>query len=184
MSETKVITGKVRLSYANVWIPTAADKDKPDEKKYNTSILIPKSDKKTLDAINNAIEAAAADFKSKNGGKLPKSFKLPLRDGDDEREDDENYQNHYFLNCSSKRQPGIIDRDRQPILDEDEIYSGVYARVSINFYFFDIPGKSKGIAVGLNNIQKLADGDVLGGSFTSAEDDFADDFEDDDFGGL
>lgn len=187
MSDTKVITGKVRLSYANIFVPTASDETKPDEKKYNTSVLIPKSDKKTIDAINKAVEACCEAFKTKNGGKLPKNYKLPLRDGDEEKEDDPNYVDHYFLNCSSKRKPGVIDRQGNEItdLDRDEIYSGVYARLSINFYNFEAPGgTSKGVAVGLNNVQKLADGEVLGGAFSTPEDDFADAFEDDDDFGL
>lgn len=179
MSKTKVVTGKVRFSYANVWTPTAIDADAT--KKYNVSLLIPKSDTVTVDKIKDAIEAACADFKSKNNGKLPKNFKMPLRDGDDEREDDEAYAGHYFVNASSLRQPLVLDADKEEILDKDEFYSGCYGRAVINFYFFDKAG-NKGVAAGLNAVMKLKDGEPLGGASASAED-FDDDFEDDDLMG-
>lgn len=177
MSQTKVVTGKVRFSYANVWEATSIDADSP--KKYNISILIPKKDKKTIAKVEAAIEAACADYKAKNNGKLPKTYKLPLRDGDDEDKGEE-YEGHFFLAASSQRQPGIVDENRDPILDKDEFYSGCYGRAAINFYAFDKAG-NKGVAVGLNNLQKLEDGEHLGGAFSSAEDDFAD--EDDDLMG-
>lgn len=173
---TKVITGLVRFSYAQVFHPKAVNEG--DEPKYSISILIPKTDTVTLEKINKAIEAAKAQGMSKIGknGKIPTNIKLPLRDGDTEREDDENYAGCFFLNASSFRQPGIIDKDRQAILDEDEFYSGCYGRASINFYAFNSNG-NKGIAVGLNNLQKLKDGERLAGG-ASAEEDFADDFDD------
>ena len=172
MSQTKVVTGKVRFSYANVWEPTAIEDGAP--KKYNISILVPKKDKKTLAKLEEAIEAAATAFKEKNGGKLPKNFKLPLRDGDDEKEDDPAYAGMMFFNASSQRQPAIVDADLDPILDKDEFYSGCWGRASINFYSFDKAG-NKGIAAGLNNLQKLEDDEHLGGSYSSPEDDFGDD---------
>ena len=170
MSDTKVVTGKVRFSYANVWEPTAIEEGKP--KKYNVSILIPKKDKKGLAKIEAAIEAAVELAKAKYGGKLPKGFKLPLRDGDEDK-DDEAYEGTMFFSASSNRKPQIVDEDVQPILDRDEFYSGCYGRASINFYLFDVSG-SKGIAAGLNNLQKLEDGEHLGGGGSSAEDDFGD----------
>lgn len=173
MSETttKVVTGKVRLSYAHIWEP-AAVKD-GEKKKYSTAILIPRSDKATIDAINAAVEAAKEAGKSKWGGKIPKKLKTPLRDGDDEK-DDEVYANHFFLNCSSASKPGIakiVNKMVTEITDESEVYSGCYARVSLNFYAFDANG-NQGVAAGLNNILKVADGDPLAGK-ASAADDFA-----------
>lgn len=173
-NDTKVITGKIRLSYLNVFTPKAIDGGDP---KYSASILIPKSDKATLKKIDAAIKNAIEVGKGKWGGKVPKNIKLPLRDGDEEREDDEAYAGHFFVNASSNTKPGIIDRDRTEILDSTEIYSGCYARVSINFYAFDVNG-NRGIACGLNNIQKWADGEPLGGR-ARAEDEF-DEIEDDD----
>lgn len=178
-TDTKVITGKCRLSFANVWEPKAIN---GGDAKYSTSILIPKSDKNTLKKIKAATEAAKELGKNEKwGGKIPKNIHTPLRDGDEEvDEKGEAYAGHYFLNASSKNQPGIVDRNRDEIIDTTEVYSGCYARLSLNFYPFDTNG-NKGVAVGLNNIQKWADGDFLGGR-SRAEDDF-DDLEDeeDDF---
>ena len=177
----KVITGICRWSYVNVWQPKAMEEGgKP---KYSVSFIIPKSDTKTVKAIQDATQAAyeigAAKLKG-NGRSIPplSAIKTSLRDGDVERPDDEAYANSYFLNANSVTQPGIVDADRQPILDQSEVYSGVYGRASLNFYAFNKNG-NKGIACGLNNLQKIRDGEPLDGH-TRAEDDFADD-DDDDF---
>lgn len=178
---TKVVTGEVRLSYVHIFEPTAIDEN--SEEKYSISVIIPKSDKQTLKRVREAIEAAKELGKVKKwGGKLPPKLKLPLRDGDEERPDDEAYADSYFFNCSSKQKPGVVDKKCNPIIDTEEVYSGCYGRVSVNFYPFDQSG-SKGVAAGLNNVQKLKDGDPLGGR-SRAEDDFGDgfgsDFDDDD----
>jgi ABC-type glycerol-3-phosphate transport system substrate-binding protein len=178
----KVITGKdTRWSYANVWEPKSINGGVP---KFSVSLIIPKSDKKTIEAIKKAIQAAYKEGEAKlkgNSRSVPplESIKTPLRDGDTERPDDEAYTNSYFLNANSTTQPGIVDANVQPILTRSEVYSGVYGRASINFYAFNSNG-NRGIACGLNNLQKIRDGEPLG-SRTSAEDDFADFTEDDDF---
>lgn len=176
--KTKVVTGEVRLSYVNLWEPKASLGG--GKEKYSASVIIPKSDKKTLEAIQKAIDAAIEEGIGKFGGKKPnlKTIKLPLRDGDEER-DDEAYKNSYFLNANSITQPQIVDRRVQPIVETSEIYSGIYARVSLNFYAFNTNG-NKGVAVGLGNVQKLRDGDPLGGR-TNASDDFDSLDEEDDF---
>ncbi|EIJ82101.1 hypothetical protein PB1_04165 [Bacillus methanolicus PB1] len=173
---TKVITGIVRLSYANVWEPKSIN---GGAEKYSVSLIIPKSDTKTLNAINAAVNAAIEEGKGKFGGKIPNkaALKLPLRDGDIDRPDDEAYANSYFINANSNTAPQIVDRNVNPILDHSEVYSGVYARVSINFYAFNSNG-NKGIACGLGNIQKIRDGEPLGGR-TNAAEDFATDVDDD-----
>ena len=185
VNPTKVITGvQTRWSYANVWTPKVmAEGAKP---KYSVSLIIPKSDTVTIQKIKAAIKAAYEEGQSKlkgNGKSVPPfaAIKTPLRDGDVERPDDEAYQNAYFVNANSPTAPGIVDADRQPIIDTSEVYSGVYGRASITFYAFNSNG-NKGIACGLNNLQKIADGEPLGGK-TRAEDDFADldDEDDDDF---
>lgn len=178
MSQTKVVTGKVRFSYANVWKPTAIEGGTP---KFNVALLIPKSDKATIKKINDAVNAACADFKAKNNGKLPKTFKLPLRDGDEERENDEDYVDHYFINLSSLKAPLVLDANRDEILDPLEFYSGCYGRAVFNCYFFDKAG-NKGVAAGLSSVMKTADGEPLGGASASAED-YDDDYEDDDLMG-
>lgn len=169
-NSTKVVTGKVRFCYANVFEPTSMNED--DTPKYNVCILIPKSDTKTLEKINKAIEAAKQAGKAKiadKSGKIPSTLKTPLRDGDEERGDDEAFEGHYFINANSTRKPSIVDRDLAPIMDKEEFYSGCYGRASINFYAYNV--NSKGIAAGLNNLQKLEDGERLAGG-SSAEDDF------------
>ena len=172
---TKVVTGIVRLSYANVWEATSINGGTP---KYSVSLIIPKSDTKTIDAINAAVDAAIKEGASKFGGKIPNkaALKLPLRDGDTER-DDEAYKDSFFVNANSTTAPQIVDRAVQPILDRAEVYSGCYARVSINFYAFNSNG-NRGIACGPGNIQKVSDGDPLGGR-SSAADDFSSDLDDD-----
>ena len=164
---TKVITGKVRFSYAHVFEPKAIEEGQTP--KYSVSILIPKSDKKTLDKIKKAIEAAKQAGKAKLGGKIPPKLKVPLRDGDEERPDDENYADCYFVNANSTNKPGIVDENRQEIIDRDEFYSGCYGKASINFYAFNAAG-NKGVAAGLNNLMKLEDGERLGGGSTAEED--------------
>lgn len=165
---TKVVTGEVRFSYLHVFEPHAIEEGQ--DKKYSVSLLIPKSDKKTLNAIKKAIEAAKVAGKAKWGGKIPANLKMPLRDGDVDRPDQEEYAGHYFVNANSTNKPGIVDANVQPIIDSTELYSGCYGRASVNFYAYNVSG-NKGIACGLNNIQKLRDGETLGGR-SHAEDDF------------
>lgn len=163
----KVITGKVRFSYANVWEPKSVNGSDP---KYSVSLIIPKSDEKTLQKIKAAIEVAKKDGVSKLGGKIPANLKTPLRDGDVDRPDDEAYAGSYFINANSHTKPGIVDKNVQPILDPTEFYSGCYGRASIVFYAYNANG-NKGIAAGLQNLQKLEDGEPLGGR-SRPEDDF------------
>ena len=177
----KVITGPdTRWSYANVWEAKSINGGTP---KFSVSLIVPKSNTKTVAKIRAAIEAAYHDGESKlkgNGKSVPPlaALKIPLRDGDSERPDDPAYANAYFINANSTTAPGIVDADRNPILTRSEVYSGVYGRASISFYAFNSNG-NKGIACGLNNLQKVRDGKPLGGK-TSAESDFATD-DDDDF---
>lgn len=175
--KTMVVTGiNTRLSYFHGWDPVSIN---GGDEKYSVSVLIPKDDKATIDAINKAVDAAIEEGIAKFGGKKPNkaAIKLPLRDGDEERED-EAYKGHYFVNANSKTPPQIVDRAVKPILDRSEVYSGCYARVSLSFYAFNSNG-NKGVACGLGNIQKVRDGEPLGGR-TTAADDFAT-LDDDDF---
>jgi hypothetical protein len=177
----KVITGPdTRWSYANVWEAKSINGGTP---KFSVSLIIPKSDTKTVAKVKAAIEAAYHEGESKlkgNGKSVPPmaALKTPLRDGDSERPDDDAYTNAYFINANATTAPGIVDADRNPILTRSEVYSGVYGRASISFYAFNSNG-NKGIACGLNNLQKVRDGEPLGGK-VSAESDFATD-DDDEF---
>lgn len=168
-ASTKVITGEVRFSYAHVFEPASIEGSEP---KYSVSILIDKKDKATLSRVKAAVEAAKQAGLSKFGGKVPANLKLPVRDGDTEREDDPVYAGKYFINANAKTKPGIVDKGGNPIIDTTEFYSGCYGHASITFYAFNTSG-NKGIACGLNNIMKTRDGESLGGR-ASAEDDFAD----------
>ena len=177
MSNTVITTGKVRLSYPHLFVP--AEPKGGGDKKYSASIIIPKKDKETLKKIKAAVEAAKEEGKSKWGGKIPAKLHMPLRDGDEDKPEDEAYANSYFFSCSSTRQPGVVDRSLQPILDPEEVYPGCYVRVNVNFFAYDSNG-NKGIGVGLNHVQKLSDGERLGGASVSVDAAFADDYEDDD----
>ena len=184
VNPTKVITGKKTvMSYLNVNEPKVPLGG--GTPKYSVSLIIPKDDTATIEKIKAAIQAAYDEGQSKlmNANKtVPDldSIKTPLRDGDKDRKGDEAYKNSFFVNANSTTKPGVVDADCNPILDSSELYSGIVGRASITFYAFNSSG-NKGIACGLNNIQKLSDGTPLGGH-SRAEDDFADaDDDDDDF---
>lgn len=182
---TKVITGKNTVfSYLTVNEPKVPLGG--GTPKYSVSLIIPKSDTETVERIEKAMKAAYKEGLTKLQGSSKtapdyESLKKPLRDGDVERKGDPNYKDSWFINANSTTKPGCVDADRQPILDSSELYSGIIGRASINFYVFNTNG-NRGIACGLNNLQKLRDGTPLGGH-SRAEDDFAglDDDDDDDF---
>ncbi|MBS4031640.1 MAG: DUF2815 family protein [Clostridiales bacterium] len=176
----KVITGPdTRWSYANIWEAKSINGGTP---KFSVSLIIPKSDTRTLAKIKAAIEAAYHEGEARlkgNGKSVPplSTIKTPLRDGDTERPDDPAYTNSYFINANSATAPGIVDADRNVIITRSEVYSGVYGRASINFYAFNSNG-NRGIACGLNNLQKIRDGEPLGGK-SKAEDDFSTELDED-----
>ena len=180
---TKVITGRNTIfSYLTINEPKAPLGG--GTPKYSASLIIPKSDKVTINKVHAAIQAAYEEGASKlkgNGKSVPplSTLKTPLRDGDIERPDDPIYKNSFFINANSVTKPGVVDANLNPIIDPSELYSGIIGRASINFYAFNSNG-NKGIACGLNNLQKLADGTPLGGH-SRAEDDFAGLDDDDDF---
>lgn len=172
-NSTRVTLKNVRLSYANIWKPRPTQSG---DLKYSVSLIFSKTDKGNLAKIKSAIEAAKQAGKSKlanSKGVIPSSIKMPLRDGDER--DDEAYEGCYFINANSNEAhpPKIVDRHVDPIMDQDEVYSGCYANVSVNFYAFDTSG-NKGIACGLGNIQKVRDGERLAGGGASADSDFDD----------
>lgn len=171
---TKVIV-PCRFSYLHCWEPEAINGGEP---KYSVSAIIPKPDKETIKKIQAAVEAAKQEALSKWGGKIPPNLKLPLRDGDIDRPEDEAYKGCYFFNANSRQAPQVVDKQVQPILDQIEVYSGCYGRISVNFYGYNSNG-NRGVAAGLGNIQKLKDGEALS-SRTNAEDDF-EAVEDEDF---
>jgi hypothetical protein len=165
---TRVTTGKVRLSFVNIFQPAQTPNG---SLKYSVSIIIPKTDKETINKVNKAFEEAKAASASVFGGTVPKLLKGGLRDGDLEKEDPA-YAGSMFINANSVKRPGVVDSEMNAILDPDEVYSGCYGRVAIDFYPYSVEG-SKGIACGLGNVQKLEDGERLGSGFVTAEQDFA-----------
>jgi hypothetical protein len=168
-NKVKIVTGKVRFSYANVFTPKAGMSG--GDPKYSVSLIIPKSDTENVNKIKKAFEDAKTTNAAYFGGTVPKGLKGGLRDGDEER-DDPSYAGCYFINANSAQRPDIVDANRESIIDPNEFYSGCYGRASVTFYPYNAAG-SKGIACGLNNLQKLTDGDKLGGG-SSAAADFAD----------
>lgn len=168
------LTGKVRFSYANVFEPKESEEEggKP---KYSVCIMIPKKDKVTLAKIKAGVdEATEYGMKTKWDGKKPKNFKDPIRDGDDEREDKAEFKDMYFINASTTIKPGVIDADKNEIIQRSEFYSGCWGRALVHFFPFDTKG-NRGVAVGLTAVQKLEDDDRLGGGGWSA-----DEFDDED----
>ena len=179
INTTKVIV-PCRFSYLHCWEPDSVNGGDP---KYSVSAIVDKKDTKTVNAIKAAIEQAKKDSISKWGGKIPANLKLPLRDGDIDRPDDEAYAGCYFFNANSRQAPQVVDAKVQPILDQSEVYSGCYGKISVTFYGYNSNG-NRGIAAGLANIQFWEDGEPLNGrvraedEFGVLDDDDADDFLD------
>jgi hypothetical protein len=170
-SKTKVVTGEVRLSYVHLF--EAYSSNPEDDEKFSCVLLIPKTDRVTVKAIQAAQAAALENGKdSKFGGRIPRDWQNTMHDGDEEGDLDKNpeYAGHYYMSVSSKTRPGIVDQAVRPILDSTEVYSGCFARVSLNAFPYNTKGK-KGVSFGLNHVQKIRDGDFLGGR-SRAEDDF------------
>ena len=171
---THVVTGKVRLSYTHLFTPYANPNG--GEPKYSTTILVPKSDIATKQRIDSAIMAAKQAGVAKNwNGVMPPIVAIPVYDGDGARPSDgmpfgDECKGHWVFTASSKQPPQVVDLGLNPIISQSEIYSGIYAAVSVDFFPYANSGK-KGIGCGLGNVQKIEDGEPLG-SRTSASDDF------------
>ena len=184
--KNRVITKEVRLSYAYLLRPRASDGDDGDRSKYGAKVLIPKDDRETMRKMREAqIEAIKLGEQGKfNGKKIKRNDNgIPVWGGawdtihDGDESDDEVDEGHWTVNVSSNRKPGVIDRKFNEILDESEIYSGCYARVSLTCQPFEYRGKV-GVTFYLDNVQKLRDGEPLGGRAPNAEADFDDDLDD------
>lgn len=177
-SPTKFVSGPdVKMSYLHILEPASIN---GGAEKYSGSFLFPKGSP-DIARIKACIQAAYDEGQAKlkgNGKTVPplSSLKTPLRDGDVDRAGDEAYAGYYFINANNSTKPGIVDKDLNPIMDPDEVYSGMFGRVSMNFYAFNSNG-NRGIACSLNNVMKCKDGPRLGGHASAAEDfgEFADD---------
>ncbi len=177
---TKVITGKVRFSFCNIF--EAKEPQGGGDPKYSVTLLIPKSDTATMDKIKAAMAEARENFCRKNGASaLPAKPNHTLHDGDGTKDNGEPYgpecKGCWVISVSSKQKPVIVDAFRNEITDPGEIYSGCYGRAAINFYGYARSGK-KGISAGLLSIQKLHDGEPFG--TVGSADDFNDGYSDGD----
>lgn len=177
---TKVITGRCRTSFPNLFAPRAAQEGQTP--KYGIMLLIPKTDKATMKALRAAQLAALENGKSKfPGGKVPKVWKDTIHDGDEADLDQyPEREGHWCLSVSAVRKPGVIDRQKEIITDPSEVYSGCYVRAALGAFAYNTNG-NRGVSFGLNHVQKIAEGDALDGS-TKATDVFdeLDDEDDDD----
>ena len=171
MKATQVTTNEIRLSYAHLMTPYANQPGQ--EEKYSVTLLIPKADTATKAAIDAAMAAAIQEgIAGRWGGVKPAQPATPLYDGDGVRANGEAFgpecKGHWVMTASSKQRPELVDRNLQPIIDATEVYSGMYARVCINFFAYANNGR-KGIGCGLGPVQKVRDGEPLGGRVTAAE---------------
>ncbi len=168
INPTNVTTGRVRLSYVHLFNPYARPGQEP---KYSVTILIPKSDVATKQRIDAAIQAAIeAGVSSKWNGVRPPQIAIPIHDGDGPRPSDgmpygEECKGHWVMTASSNRQQAVVDLNLNPIIDQTQVYSGLYGRVNVNFFAYNSNGK-KGIGCGLGPVQKLEDGEPLGGGIS------------------
>lgn len=170
---TFVVTGRVRLSFTHLFQPYSHQPGQ--EAKYSTTILLPKSDIATKQRIDAAVQAATELGVTKTwNGARPPMLAIPIYDGDGVRPNGDAFgdecKGHWVFTASSKQQPQVVDISLNPIINQSDVYSGMYARVSLNFFPYANSGK-RGIGCGLNNVQKIEDGEPLGGR-TNAADDF------------
>jgi len=173
MAKSNFVTPEIVCSYPNLFDPSDYNE------KYGLSVAISKDDSKSLKELDKLFQNLVEEKWGKKAIPLiGKKITTPLRDGDDERGDDDIYQNKMFFNANSKRRPGVVDSNLKPVLDSEEVYPGCIVRASINFYAWEYEGK-KMIAAGLNNVMKVKDGDRIGGG-SDAESDFGDFASDDD----
>ena len=159
----------VRISYAHLFEPEPIMGQ--GEPKYSVSILIPKSDKENVEKLNAVIKDAKESDKLKGAKKIDS----PVHDGDTDKGDDPVYAGCYYLNAKANENhpPQIVDRHVNPIMDKNEVYSGCYCNIMVNTYAYSFNGHN-GIGVGLGNVQKVKDGEHLGGGSSKPEDDFSD----------
>jgi hypothetical protein len=168
---TKVTLKNVVISYPNLFTPKQIMNS--GDPKYSTAVLIAKNDKANLDKLNAAIEAEKKDDKLK--GIPARKIDSPIMDGDEEKPDDKYYAGCYYINAkaSENHPPKVVDRHVEPIMDQEEIYAGCICNVVVQAYAYNFNGHA-GIGLGLGNIQKVKDGERMGGGSSAAEDDFAD----------
>ncbi len=173
MDVCRVTTGEARLSYVHLFKPYAFQQGQ--EEKYSVTVLVPKTDTDTMARINAAIEAAKQrGISDKWNGQCPPILPTPVHDGDGVRPSDgmpfgDECKGHWVFTASAKEDypPEVVDVNGNPIIDQSEVYSGMYGHVRVNFFPYAFGGK-KGIGCGLGPVQKTKDGEALGGGRESA----------------
>lgn len=172
---TRVLTGEVRLSYVNLVEPRANNNDPNGIPKYSVTLLIPKTDEAVKRNIDASIETAAKEAQSKMwGGVRPPVMPVPIHDGDGVRDNGTPYsaecKGHWVLTASTKNKPQVVHQsDINTELLPQDIYSGMYARVTVNFFAYSRSGK-KGIGCGLGNVMKTREGEPLTSNVSAAAD--------------
>lgn len=171
MTETAMTTGRVRLSFTHLFEPYANNPGQ--DPKYSVTVLVPKSDIATKSRIDAAIAAAKQLGVTKCwNGAMPPMVAIAVHDGDGVRPNGETFgeecKGHWVFTASSKQPPQVVDMNLNPIINQTEVYSGCYARVNVNFFPYNSNGK-RGVGIGLNAVQKMEDGEPLGGRVSAAE---------------
>ena len=176
----RIVTGKCRASFVHLLSPTAAPGS--DKAKFSMMLLVPKDDAATIKKLRDAEKVATEKGKdTKWGGKIPKGLGSIIRDADEELDLERQPEaaGHLFLNVSNSRKPPVVDRAKNALTAEDEVYSGMYVRASLSAFPYSAQG-NKGVSFGLEAVQKLADGPSLGGGGGADDFDDLDDEDDDD----
>lgn len=155
--KTKVVTELVRFSYVNVFEPYSY---KDQRAKYSVHLIIQKNDKITINKINYAVNSVIEENKNSMFGGKTNGLRLPIRDGSEK--EDEAYEGNLFVVAKSLYKPQIVDAQLNEILDRNEFYSGCYGKASLIFFTYNEMG-NRGVACGLQNLQKLKDGKRLDG---------------------
>ena len=168
---TKVITGRVRMSFLNWFAPRKNELNGKDE--YSAELLIPKTDTATINALKAAMKEAIV---GKFGDKIPPNLRNPLKDGDTATKADgsplaDYYKGHVFLRVKSTEKPGVIGSDGQELRDASQFVSGDYGRASIVAFAYD-QAVNKGVSFYLQNLMFMDKGEAFGGGRASASDDF------------
>lgn len=169
---TKVLTNEVRLSYVNLVTPRASQQGQKE--RYSVTLLIPKTDVATKADIDAAILAAYNEGVSKKWNGAHPTPKSIVHDGDGLRPSGVPFGDEckgcWVITASSYTKPQVVGIDNINCeLAPQDIYSGMYARVTLNFFPFDTAG-NKGVGCGLGNVLKIRDGEPLGGGASAASD--------------
>ena len=180
LKPTEVVTGKVRLNFPVLFTPKKPENSSSPDKYYSVQILIPKSDTDTMNRLKAAIEETKnIGLAKKWGGVMPLNIPTPIHDGDGTKpvagtEYGPECKGHWVFTASSAadKPVEVVDANLNPIISPTQIYSGIYANISVNFFPYNFQGK-KGIGCGLGPVQKVADGEPLGGQAPSAKSVFA-----------